>query len=300
MGYFFLMISVLAGAAKGYCGKKTSNYVNSGRSMIFANIIRMILCSVIGVVLIFAGENMKYITWDIKILAISALSGITTSLFVIFWLISVKKSAYMMLDVFLMIGVVVTLILSSIFFKEQVTVTQWIGIAVLFAAVLIMYSYNNTIKAKMSLSSFLLLISCGVSNGLSDFSQKLFVKQANGVPIMIFNCYTYIFSAVTLIIVYFIITKKDNAKGNQQNTLKCFRKIFGYISVMSVCLFLSSYFKTSAAGLLDAAQIYPLSQGCALMLSSLMTALFFGEKITLRGAAGIILAFIALIIINVL
>ena len=147
MGYFFLMISVLAGAAKGYCGKKTSNYVDSGRSIIFANIIRMILCSVIGVVLIFAGENMKYITWDIKILAISALSGITTSLFVIFWLISVKKSAYMMLDVFLMIGVVVTLILSSIFFKEQVTVTQWIGIAVIFSAVLIMYSYNNTIKA---------------------------------------------------------------------------------------------------------------------------------------------------------
>lgn len=300
MGYLFLMIAVLAGSVKGYCGKKTSNYVDDYKSMIFANIIRMVLCGAIGIFLIIVGKNMRYITSDITILAISALSGISTSVFVICWLVSVKKSAYMMLDVFLMLGVVVTLILSRIFFNEKVELNQWIGMGVLFAAVLIMCSYNNSIKTKMNLSSVLLLILCGVSNGLTDFSQKLFVKQAEGVPIMIFNCYTYIFSAVVLIIAYFFGRNRKDAVENGQNTIKCFYKIFGYIFVMSVCLFINSYFKTMAAGFLDAAKLYPLNQGCGLVLSSIMAAVFFHEKITLKGIVGIVLAFVGLIIINVL
>lgn len=51
---------------------------------------------------------MVLLAVDAKTLAITALSGVTTSLFVVFWLISVKRGAYMMLDVFLMMGVIVT------------------------------------------------------------------------------------------------------------------------------------------------------------------------------------------------
>jgi hypothetical protein len=94
---------------------------------------------------------------------------------VVSWLISVKKSAYMMLDIFLMLGVLLPLTGSSIFFGESVKLTQWVGIDVLFIAVVIMCSYSNTIKAKLTLPSLLLLLLCGIANGVADFSQKLFI-----------------------------------------------------------------------------------------------------------------------------
>ena len=89
----------------------------------------------------------------------------------------------MMLDIFLMLGVLLPLTGSSIFFGESVKLTQWVGIGVLFVAVVIMCSYSNTIKAKLTLPFLLLLLLCGIANGVADFSQKLFTNAFRmGLP----------------------------------------------------------------------------------------------------------------------
>ena len=298
MGYLFLAISLFAGAAKGYCGKKTSGYVNGYKDAMLANTIRMVLCTLIGAVLIIAGGDIGCLVPDPQILAISALSGVTTSVFVVCWLISVKKGAYMMLDVFLMLGVLVPIIAGQFVFGEAIKLTQWIGIGVLFVAVMIMCSYNNSIKEKMGLSAMVLLIVCGVANGLTDFSQKLFVKQFSEVPISVFNFYTYVFSAAVLGVFLIIFSIKERSQSTAG--VSGLKHIFGYIAVMSVCLFANSFFKTKAAGFLDSAQLYPLNQGLALMLSSIMSAVLFNERLTFKCIIGLVLSFAGLIIINVL
>ena len=189
MGYLFLTISLLAGATKGYCGKKTSGYVQGYKDAMFANTIRMMFCILIGFGMILFDGNIHKIVPSVSLLAVSALSGITTSVFVVCWLISVKKGAYMMLDVFLMLGVLVPILAGKIFFEESIKVTQWIGIGILFVAVYIMCSYNNSIKEKITITSLVLLIICGVANGLTDFSQKLFMKMEGNTPISVFNFY---------------------------------------------------------------------------------------------------------------
>jgi multidrug transporter EmrE-like cation transporter len=73
-----------------------------------------------------------------------------------------------------------------------------------------------------------------------------------------------------------------------------------YIVIMSVMLIANSYFKTKAATHLDSAQLYPLNQGMALILSTLMASVFFKEKLTLKCVVGIFIAFIGLIVMNVL
>lgn len=298
MGYLFLAISLLAGATKGYCGKMTSGHVRGYKDAMLANTIRMVLCIVIGIILILANGSLSYINPTPSVLAISALSGITTSIFVVCWMISVQKGAYMMLDVFLMLGVLVPLLAGNIFFNEQIRLTQWVGIAILFVAVYIMCSYNNSIKGRMSISSLILLIICGVANGLTDFSQKLFVKTAGNVPIAIFNFYTYIFSAITLLGFYFVFKAKEPKSETKESPT--FRKIMGYIVIMSICLFASSYFKTMAAGYLDSAILYPLNQGAALILSSMMSALLFHERLTVKCIIGLVISFVGLIVLNVL
>ena len=52
---------------------------------------------------------------------ISALSGISTAIFVVSWLISVKKSAYMMLDIFLTLGTLVPMISGYFAFGGDIT-----------------------------------------------------------------------------------------------------------------------------------------------------------------------------------
>ncbi len=295
MGYLFLCFSLLFGVTKGYCGKKTSGYAKSIGEAVFVNTVRMLLCMAIGLLLILAGGDIALLAADLNVILISAVSGLFTAVFVVCWLISVRKNAYMLLDVFLMLGTLVPLIASMLIWDEGITFSQWIGMAVLFAAVLIMCSYNNSIKSRMTVSSFLLLFLCGVANGLADLSQKLFVKYVADGSVAVFNFYTYLFAALILIAATLLFNRAATPLKNTE-----LRKTFGYIAVMAVCLFLHSYFKTLAAGHLSAVLLYPLSQGAALILSSVMSVLLFKERMTAKGVVGICLAFCGLIIINLL
>ncbi len=298
MGYLFLSLALLAGSTKGYCGKKTSGFVREYKDAMFTNFVRMVLCILISFLLLALSGRLSLLAVDLNVVLITLLSGVTTSVFVVAWLLAVRRGAYMMLDVFLMLGVIVPLLLSEFLFDEKIRLNQWAGLLVLLVAVVIMCSYNNQIKEKMSLKSLGLLVLCGIANGLTDFSQKLYVKTVADSSAAVFNFYTYIFSALVLL-VFYLGAKVTDKTGSSSET-DVLRRVGGYVAVMSVCLFLNSYFKTMAAGILPSAILYPLSQGVSLILSSFMSMLFFKEKLTAKCITGIALSFAGLLIINLL
>ena len=201
----------------------------------------------------------------------------------------------MMLDIFLMLGVLIPILASNLFFHEPINLTQWLGMMVLFAAVVIMCSYNNSIKAKITPSSFLLLLVCGIANGIADFSQKIFTKQVPTGSTAVFNFYTYLFAAFVLAAIFFLLPKPAKAAGTSN-----IRSMVIYSLLMALFLFVNSYFKTLAAKYLDAVLLYPLNQECALILSALMASVLFKEKLTVKAVIGIITAFAGLLIINLL
>ena len=298
MGYLFLSLALLAGSTKGYCGKKTSGFVREYKDAMFTNFVRMVLCILISFLLLALSGRLSLLAVDLNVVLITLLSGVTTSVFVVAWLLAVRRGAYMMLDVFLMLGVIVPLLLSEFLFDEKIRLNQWVGLLVLLVAVVIMCSYNNQIKEKMSLKSLGLLVLCGIANGLTDFSQKLYVKTVADSSAAEFNFYTYIVSALVLL-VFYLGAKVTDKTGSSSET-DVLRRVGGYVAVMSVCLFLNSYFKTMAAGILPSAILYPLSQGASLILSSFMSMLFFKEKLTAKCITGIALSFAGLLIINLL
>lgn len=294
MGYLFLSIALLSGAAKGFCGKKMSGYTENMQSSVLLNLYRMILCIVLSLLLMIAIGDIEYFVPDCKSLLLMAVSGVSTSFFVVTWLLSVRKSAYMMIDVFLMLGTLVPIVSGYFLYSEPITLRQVLGFILLVVAVVIMCSYNNSIKARHTLSSILLLVACGVSNGITSTAQKAFVKSFPELPISVFNLYTYIFAAVTLALFFLISVKKEKPVFSGGGS----RMTYIYILIMAIALTANSYFSTLASAYLDSAKLYPLQQGAGLILSTVMATLFFKEKLKLKAVVGIILAFAALMIIN--
>ena len=300
MGYLFLTLALFAGMTKGFCGKKTSGFVEKTRDAFLLNIIRMFLCIVTGIIVVFCSGHASFLLPDTKGLLICLLSGVSTAFFVAFWLLGIRKSAYMLMDVFLLAGTLIPMLLSSAFFHESILLHQWGGFLLLLIAVIIMCSYSSNIKEKLTFTSFLLIILTGIMGGITNFSQKLFVNLCTETPASVFNLYTYIFSAVTLVIFYFIFSKTDKEQGAGISFRAIPKTVIVYIIIMAVCLFANSFFNTKAAYLLDSAKMYPFEQGASLVLSSLMSAIFFKERLTIKAVIGIVLTFIALLIINVL
>ena len=299
MGYLFLSVALAVGIAKGYCGKKTSFAISSNSDSMIMNVLRMCICILIGFLLIVAQNDIASLKTDGFTLLVTAISGVASAAFVVSWLLSVRTGAYMMVEVFLLIGVIVPIVLCRILFAEAIGYWQIIGIAVLLVAVFIMCTYNNSVKGKLSLGSLALLLICGLSNGFADFSQKLFVRTRPDGSVTMFNFYTYVFAAAALLIAYVIFRKIDEKNGNEPRApFQVIKPIWIYVLIMAACLFANSFFKTRAAQYLDAVQLYPLNQGCSVMLSLLMSSIVFKEKVNAKCILGICLSFMALLMIN--
>ena len=292
MGYIFIIFALSAGAIKGFCGKKISGLVSSIKGTFYMNMLRMLMCIVVGFFIV-ATNGISAFEIDLKTLLITAVSGISTAMFVVSWIFCVRWGAYVMIDVFLMLGGGLTIALCKLFFNETVSINQLIGFAMLVIASYVLCSYSSNIKNGFSFSSFLLLVLCGIFNGLTDFSQKWFIYSQPTGDVGVFNFYTYLFASVVLLICYAIANKTEKASNDGKSL-----KIFLVICIMAICLFAYSYFKTMAAKYVSSAILYPLTSGVAIVLSAIMAATFFKEKVTLKCVVGIIIALVAIIIIN--
>ena len=301
MGYLFLALALAAGITKGFCGKKTSFAIKSSSDSMIINVLRMLACIFIGFALMAIQGDVSALAADGLTILICAMSGIASAAFVVSWLLSVKSGAYMMVEVFLLLGVMVPIVLCRIFFGEEIGIWQIVGIVILLVAVFIMCTYNVSLKGKMSIGSILLLLLCGLANGLTSFSQKWFVQVYPKGSVAAFNFYTYVFAAAALLVAYFIFRAADKrGEHKPRSPIAVIKPIVLYVIVMAVCLFANSYFITLAAQHLDAVKLYPLNQGGAVILSLLMSALIFKEKINAKCIVGISLSFVALLMINLL
>ena len=299
MGYLFLIISVISGATKGFFAKKVSDRTNGLKSAVISNLIRMVFCIPIGLLFILAEGNGINLLISYKDLLISAFGGVVTSIFIVSWLLAVRKTAYTTIDAFLSMGMFVPILLSLVLYKENISLSQIIGLLFLIFAVMLMSVYSNKNKQKITVKTLILLIITGVACGLADFSQKMFNYSNSEISASVFNFYIYVFSAITLAITlpFFKNSKKDEIAECQKSIDKI--KIL-YIAIMAVFLFANTYFKTLAANVLDSVMLYPLSQGLSLLLSLIMSALFFKEKIKPISIIGITVLFVGLLFINVI
>lgn len=294
MGYFFLLIALVCGLEKGYCQKKCAELIPSFKGAVFINVIRFIFCVVIAlIVMLFRfGFSFPKVT-QTEILFLFA-AAVPLTAFSVSWFFLVKKESYMFVSVFTMLGAIFTSVCSSICYNERISFLQGFGMVLLLISVYVMSIYNQTLKGKLSVLEIVLLIVCGVSSGLSDFSQKVYRNEFSAGAEN-FNFYTYLFSMVILFVCYLFYHLKDRTPTNIKPH---FKQTILYITLMSVGLFLNTYSKTIAAGILPAALMYPLLQGANLICSAAMSSILFKEKATLNSILGMLLAFIAILLIN--
>ena len=128
---------------------------------------------------------------------------------------------------------------------------------------------------------------------LGDFMQKVYAHKigANG---SVFTFYTYAMMLIPMLAVLLVCKKSGKAPSE---VLFDRRHIYAFL-LISLGLYVNSFTKVLAARLMPATQMYPTLQGANLIASALCASLFFKERITKRSALGILVAIVAVILMN--
>ncbi len=293
MAYVYLIFGAVFGVAKGFFGKKASGYLSKTVDSVKINALRMVFSVLIGLFFVILSRGFFGFAIGLWELLISVVSGVSISLFTVCWLILVKNHAYLLMDVFLTFGSIVPILLCSIFFGEKTNARQILGVAVLTLSAFCMCKYNNKIKGKTTLKTVALLILTGAFHGMVSFSQKWWTKSAES-SVETYNFYTYLVSSILLLIALIVIKNKES----EAQPLKLGRARLLNVLAIAICMFLNSLFLTYSAKILPAFIIYPLKQGISLILSLIMSAIFFKESIKPIAVIGMALCFASMLLIN--
>ncbi len=304
-GYIFLFLTVLIGVSKGYCGKKTSEYVNGVTDGLILQSIRLILCIIIGLCLFAFSPVASHL--DTTILLISLLNGIANAAFLLSWIFAVKNGAYLFVDICLTAGgILLPCICGALFFDGKITLLQYIGITIMLFAVLVMNSYNSTVtKNKISFRNILLLLCVAISNGVMGVTEKWFahhIKESSiNCDLSVFSLFTFAFAAIVLLLALLLVCGKDNT--NIKDCIKAFpfKEIWIYLIFVAAFLFFNTYLTTLTNTYINnTVLIYPLKFGSNLILSAVMASVIFKEKTNIRSIFGMVLITISILLINVL
>ena len=306
MGYLYLVGAVLLGAMKGALGKKVSFQVKNSLDSLFFNFTRMLLCVACGAVMVVISGAGGFKADGLTI-GLAVLNGVAQAVFVYNWIMAVRQGSYVMMDVFALLSAIIPTVGCRFMFGTKITVFALVGFAVLIVAALLLASYNAKLKGSFSLKMFALLMLNLLTQGLMDFSMQIFKRSNATGSNAAFNFYAFIFTAVTLLLIYavltvlrekdedkkYLVTFKEQIAGEAEGL----KKVFVFIALMAVCLFFNSYLTTVASGTLTPSILSPLRSGLALILSTVI-AWFYKEKPSVKSVVGTVIAFLGLLVMN--
>ena len=311
MVYLIVFLALVALTVKGYCGKRISTDAQGVFDTSVFNLLRLVMCALIGFCIVLAGNAGASLAVDGGMLWICVLAGASNAAFLVGWMLAVQKNTMVAVDVTLTLGALLPAVLCAVFFDEPITLGKLGGFALIFVASIVLSSRKKCVKKKTGFLPVFLLVFAALGDGLTGFSQQLFKQfyTKNGIrageqiyPDAVYHFYTYVFAALILLLVLIGLVLVRRRRGKTLSSRRgAYLHALPYIAVMALCLFGANYAQTTATGAfgMPSQVLYPVIKGGCLVTAN-VTALFFGERFTRRSALGTAIALCGIVCLNLL
>ena len=205
---------------------------------------------------------------------------------------SIRQNGATLTSAFARLGLLVTLVLSVLLFRDRPSALQYVGIGLAVGALVVLRT-GTAEKAgkKHSLRSFGLLLLTLFASGCADGMAKVFEQYGPARESSLY--FFYLFSAAALICVFLALSERV-----RHNKKISFREFISGILV-GVPNFYSSYLLLLALQVLPAFLTYPVFSTGTILLVMLLSALFFRERLTKKQLPGMILILAAIVLLNI-
>lgn len=222
-----------------------------------------------------------------------------------------KRTTLLVNQMFSVGALIIPCIVGIFFFNEPMTIWQWLGIGVFAVAMYFMVSGSNKPEErkteKMSLTTIGLLLLTLCAGGGTMVAQKAFGKLVPNGNVAAYSFLMFALNSLILYIGYFIslLTKKKSKepeqvelKENEKFMLPKALMICGL--VLAFAVFVINILVTELGKSVDSAILFSVSYAIGIVITILVGAIFYKEKITRKNIVGIILCVAALAMINFL
>lgn len=271
-----------------YCMKKSSLLLEGVQGTICFTAWRYSLCTLLALGMALMSSKLPYCS--LQTLSIAALGGISLALCGVCGLLAMQEDAVVLVNMASTAGILLPCAAGAWLFEEKIGWNHGAGLALFLTAAWLLMGYSVSVKGKVSGKTRFLLLLVFAANGFTMVAQKLFACYGRE-SVSVFSFYMFAFAAV-LLFLFSLIKKKDTGRFLPA------KREGVYLVILSVAVFVINQAMTSASSAISSVVLFPVFNGSSLMLTTLMSALVFREKLTVKSVMGLLCGIAALVFLN--
>ena len=276
----YLVLAVLASTMVSVVMRLSTGKVKNNMSMLAGNYL---VCTLLAA----ANAGGKLLTPPEALAGTIGMGIINGVLYLFAFLLlhyNMKRNGVVLASTFMKLGLLVSMAVSVIFFREMPGIMQWIGFIIAVGAI-ILINYEKGGDTGASGGQMWLIVLLVVA-GLGDTMAKIFESFGDVAYSGQFFVYTFLTDLIACIVLAL--------KGQEKPSMK----EIGYGLALGVPNFFSARLLLKSIEHLPAVLVYPTVSVAIILVVTMVGMVFFKEKLKPRQLAGIAAILVALVLLN--
>ncbi len=291
MATMYIGIILLFRVVQALFNKRSSMEVKNIPMLVGYNAYKNAISAALGLGLILFAANGFRVNWLTVVIA--SVSGLAL-FFAGFCSIYAMKSGTVSLNsMFGTAGMIVPVLAGVFLFHKPIAPLQWAGLAVFFLSAWLLIGGSKAVYAGFSGKTLLLLIGSLMANGTTMLAQQMFTAYVPDGDVSVFSFFSFAIIAAGSGIFY-----KFLSAGNCEGGTKLNKPLLVCGVALAVSVFIINQLATLSTRLISPVILFAFINGGGTIISTVVAALVYKEKISKKTAAGILLGITSLLLIK--
>ncbi len=296
--FLFFIIGVMR-VIQRISAKKASNLINDntiffhygGYYQLVAGLLSLITLAIAG----FYGFNLATLLCALAsavLFAIDLFSGIQ----------AVKGTTLVVCNMFATGGLFIPCVLGIFLFDEPMSVLQWVGLVVFILSIYFLSAKKVKSEKAFSVKTFIMLILSLLSNGLVMVVQKYFAILIPDGNVSLYSALTFGLNALILYtgMGICLLNKKKASPSEAVKVEPLSTTLLIYGALLAIALFAINILVTYMASTMPSVILFTVSSAISIMITCLVGTIIFKENLTVKNIIGLVLGFVAIVMVNAL
>lgn len=293
MAGLYIFIILLFRVVQAFFNKRSSNEIKGATMLLGYSSFQNAVSAVLGLILILIAQNGVKV--DFLTVFISTFSGITLFFSGFCSIYAMKSGTVSLNSMFGTAGMLIPIIAGVVLFDEAVAPMQIAGLGLFFVSAYLLIQASKTVHTNFSFKTLLLLIGSMVANGCTMLAQQMFTAYVPQGDVSVFSFLSFgIIAALSGI--FYGVSAVKHKEEKENNRISKSLIVCGI--ALAAAVFVINQLATLSTKLVSPVILFTFINGGGTIISTLVAAVVYKEKITGKTAIGILTGVASLILIK--
>ncbi len=198
--------------------------------------------------------------------------------------VNIRKNGVVLSSTFMKLGLLVSMLVSVLFFREQPELWQWLGFGLAVAAIILINYRPDGSKAEAKWGLILALLAGGTADSMSKVFEQL------GNPVLSGHFLLYTFLSAFAFCLLLCLQEKQPLPGKRE---------WGYGLLIGIPNYFSAKFLLSALKTVPAVIVYPVCSVGTILVVTIAGVFAFRERLEKRQWLALAMILAALALLNI-